>query len=161
MTTWTGTSYLPICPAVIEVRKAVNWNMCTNSPQHVIAGCICPVVCRFGELFKANPVAVSLVDTRKLKEELPIQFPEQRPPAYVAGGDTDCIVDVTAVQVLTFADWSTMHCHHVVCLACICIGVHPVNFQLTLNTGVGLRRLGRKPAEQEKVGMGDCVASVC
>lgn len=58
---------------------------------------------RFGELFKANPVAVGLVDTRKLKEELPIKFPDQRPPAYVAGGDTDCIVDVTAVQELAAA----------------------------------------------------------
>jgi hypothetical protein len=54
---------------------------------------------RYGELFRAHPGAVGLVDLQRLKEELPIAFPAERPPAYVAGGDADCIVDVQAVQV--------------------------------------------------------------
>ena len=83
------------------------------------------LMCRYGELLRANPGAVGLVDLKRLKEELPIAFPAQRPPAYVAGGDADCIVDVQAVQVRAGAHFSTVsrilmsatrqaeHCSHV------------------------------------------------
>lgn len=63
---------------------------------------------RYGQLLRDNPGAVGLVDLKRLKEELPISFPAQRPPAYVAGGDADCIVDVQAVQVRAGAHSSTV-----------------------------------------------------
>lgn len=57
---------------------------------------------RWAELFKANRGQVGLLDTRNLSRELPIVFPppDQLPPAYVAGGTADVIVDVPAVEEL-------------------------------------------------------------
>ncbi len=57
---------------------------------------------RWAELFKANRGQVGLLDIRNLSRELPIVFPppDQLPPAYVAGGTADVIVDVPAVEEL-------------------------------------------------------------
>jgi hypothetical protein len=88
------------------------------TPWHQVALCVQThratqrfrmLIYRYGELLRANPGAVGLVDLKRLKEELPISFPAQRPPAYVAGGDADCIVDVQAVQVRAGAQSSTDH----------------------------------------------------
>lgn len=51
------------------------------------------------ELFAKYNSGVRVVDTNKLNEEVPLpRPPTYAPPVLVVGGDTDCIVDIPAVE---------------------------------------------------------------